>query len=72
MTTNVKWSVLIATISALAGVAGSILTPLLGSNLAAGVQVVLQAVSGLLVIIAGGGATMIVHLEAKARLGLGK
>jgi hypothetical protein len=67
-----NWPTIIAVVSAIAGVTGTVLTPLIGSSLATGVQTVLQAVSGLLILIAGGGATMIVHATAKARLGLTK
>ena len=60
-----SWATIIAVFSALAGVIGTVLTPLLGSSLAGGVQVVLQAISGLLVLIAGGGATVAVHTTLK-------
>lgn len=65
-----NWPTIIAVVSAIAGVTGTVLTPIIGTSLAAGVQAVLQAVSGLLVLIAGGGATLILHTTAKARLGV--
>jgi hypothetical protein len=48
---NLNWALIGSIVAALAGVAGSILTPLYGSSLATSVQAVLQALSGLLVVI---------------------
>lgn len=60
-----SWATIAAVVSAIAGVIGTILTPVLGTSLAAGVQAILQAVSGLLVLIAGGTATVAVHTTMK-------
>ena len=65
---SVTLAKLIAVLTALAGVIGSILTPILGNNLATAVQVVLQAVCGLLVLIAGTGTMVIFHAAAQAEL----
>jgi hypothetical protein len=59
---------LLAVLAAIAGVTGSVLTPVLGNNLATAVQVVLQAVSGLLVLIAGTGAVVTLHAAAQAEI----
>ena len=70
---SVSLAKLVAVFAAIAGVTGSILTPVLGNQLATAVQVVLQAVSGLLVLIAGTGAAVTLHAAAKAELaGLSK
>jgi hypothetical protein len=55
----------IAVVSGLAGVAGAVLVPTCGTALAGEVQAVLEAVSGILVIIAGTHATSLVYVKAK-------
>ena len=48
---TINWAMIGSFIAALAGVAGSVLTPIYGTQMATGVQQVLQAVSGLLLLI---------------------
>ena len=55
---KITWAQVIAVVSGLAGVAGAIVTPLYGSALAGEVKAVLEAVSGILVIVAGTHATI--------------
>ena len=62
-----NWATVIAVISGLAGVAGTVLTPIYGSNLANSVQAVLMALSGVLVAISGYHATSVVATTAKAK-----
>jgi hypothetical protein len=64
---KIPWATIIAVVSGLAGVAGAIVTPIWGTALAGQVQAVLEALSGILVIIAGGAATSVVHAAAKAK-----
>lgn len=65
---KLTWPTILAVVSGLAGVAGAIVTPIYGSALAGEVQGVLEGISGILVIIAGGHATSIVAASAKAKL----
>lgn len=51
MTVKLNLPAIAAVLAAVAGIAGSALTPLFGTQLAIAVQAVLQAVSGLLVVI---------------------
>ncbi len=67
MTVNWNWATIIAVISGLAGVAGSVLTPIYGTALATSVQAVLQTISGLLVLISGYHATSVVAATAKMK-----
>jgi hypothetical protein len=67
MPKTINWSLVIAVVSGLAGVAGSVITPIYGAALAGQVQAVLQAVSGLLVLVAGFHATGVVAAASKAR-----
>ena len=66
-TLKLNWPTILAVVSGLAGVAGSVLTPIYGTALATQVQVVLQAVAGLLVLIAGYHATTVTAANATAR-----
>lgn len=66
-TMNFNWTTIAAVLSALAGVAGSVITPIWGSNLATSVQAVLQAISGILVVIAGWHVTAVTASTAKAK-----
>jgi hypothetical protein len=61
-------SLIASIISALAGAVGTVLTPIYGSNLSAGVSTVLQSVSGLLVLIAGYHVTAVATTQAKAKI----
>jgi hypothetical protein len=67
MTTS-QWAKIVAVIAAIAGATGSVLTPLLGQSIASGVQTVLEAVSGLLLLIPIGGATVAITTSAKAKV----
>lgn len=67
MNVTINWPTVIAVITALAGAAGSILTPIYGTNLATQVQVILQAIAGLLVLIPAAHATSVVATTAKAK-----
>lgn len=59
---------IVTIISLAAGVAGSIITPIYGVDLASAVQGVLQAVSALLVLIPSAHATALVYQSAKIDL----
>jgi len=48
---TLNWPVIASVIAALAGAVGTILTPLYGSSLSTAVQAVLQALSGLLLVL---------------------
>lgn len=65
---NINWTTLATVLSALAGVVGSVLTPVYGTQLAAQTADVLQAVSGLLVLIAGYHVTAVATAVAKAKI----
>jgi ABC-type branched-subunit amino acid transport system permease subunit len=62
---NIPWAKLVAVVAGLAGVAGAIITPLYGTALAGEVQAVLEAISGILVIVSGGAATTVAVHAAK-------
>ncbi len=62
---KLPWAKILAVVSGLAGIAGAVVTPVFGSALAGEVQAVLEAVSGILVIIAGTHATSLVYVKAK-------
>lgn len=64
---NLNLATIIAIVSGIAGVAGSILTPIFGNALALQIESILQALSAVLVIIAGASATSVVHATAKAK-----
>lgn len=72
MLPKLNWAQIIAVVSGLAGVVGSVVTPIWGAALAGEVQAVIQAVSGILVILAGGSATAVAHSTAMAKLGIVK
>ena len=63
-----QWAKLVAVITAIAGATGAILTPVLGQSIAAGMQTVLEAISGLLLLIPIGGATVVITTSAKAKV----
>lgn len=65
---NLTTSKIVTILSLVAGVAGSIITPLYGATLASAVQGVLQALSALLVLIPSAHATNLVYSAAKAGL----
>ena len=67
MSFTFSWANVIAIISGLAGVAGTVLTPIYGANLANSVQATLMALSGLLITISGYHATSVVAAVAKAK-----
>ncbi len=67
MSFTFSWASVIAVVSGLAGVAGTVLTPIYGSNLANSVQATLMAISGLLVVISGYHATSVVASTAKMK-----
>jgi len=50
-TVTINWALIGSIVAAVAGVVGSVLTPIYGKNLSGSVEAVLQAVSGLLVLI---------------------
>lgn len=66
-TVEINWATVIAAVTAIAGVAGSILTPVFGTHLATQVQVVLQAIAGLLVLIPAHHATSTVAAASRER-----
>lgn len=59
---------MLATVSAAAGISGSVLTPVFGSKLADAVQVTLQAISGLLVLIPAISVTALAHSSVKPKV----
>ncbi|MDE2096446.1 MAG: hypothetical protein KGL39_04310 [Patescibacteria group bacterium] len=61
---KINLSMVASVLSALAGVVGTVLTPTLGSHLATQTAVTLQAVSGLLLAIAGWHVTSVVAQKA--------
>ena len=65
--TTSQWTKIVAVISAIAGASGVILTPLYGQSIANGVKTVLEAISGLLLLIPIGGATVVITAHAKAK-----
>lgn len=65
-TTPINWALWGALATALAGMAGSIITPIYGSGLATGVQVALQILSGFLVAIPGFHVSSVAASNAKA------
>ena len=65
---KINLALIASIISALAGATGTVLTPIYGSNLSAGVAAVLQAVSGLLVLIGGYHVTSVATAQAKAAI----
>lgn len=67
-----NWTLIAQVVSALAGAAGTILTPIYGTNLASAIVGVLQALSALLLVIPTV-TTAVVHVtREKARLGRAK
>jgi hypothetical protein len=58
VTINFNWPLVGSVLSALAGIAGTVLTPTLGANLSSNIQAVLLAVSGLLLAIPAHQAAM--------------
>lgn len=62
------WAKALAAFSALAGASGSVLTPLLGTSLSSASQTVLQAISGLLVLIPATSAVMLNHAQARVKV----
>jgi hypothetical protein len=62
---KITWATVIAVVSGVAGVVGAAVTPIWGTALAGEVQAVLEAVSGILVIVAGTHATSLVYVKAK-------
>ena len=64
---SINWAKVIAFLTALAGVAGTVLTPIYGSNLAGAVQGVILGVSGLLIAITGYHATSVVASALKLK-----
>lgn len=65
---TINLSLVASILSALAGVAGTVLTPIYGSNLSSAVGAVLQALSGLLVAIAAYHVTSVATTQAKAKI----
>lgn len=70
MTVTINWTVLGSIVSALAGAAGSVITPIYGAGLATSVSAVLQGLSGLLVAIGAFHVTAVAATEAKAKVAL--
>ena len=62
---KITWATVIAVVSGLAGLAGAVITPVFGAALAGEVKAVLEAISGILVIVAGTSATSLVYVKAK-------
>lgn len=67
MTVKINLPLIAAVLTALAGAAGTALIPLCGQNLASGVQTVLQAVAGLLVLIPTYHVSNVAASTAKAK-----
>ena len=67
MTIKINWPLLATLTATLAGAAGTILTPMYGESLSNAVQAVLQALSGLLLIIPTVHASQIVVGQASTR-----
>ena len=65
-TKKFNWALLGAILTGLAGAAGTVLTPIYGTNLATNVQDILQAFSGLFAALGGGGAVVVAVGGAKA------
>ena len=68
MTVNLNLPLIASICAALAGVAGSILTPLYGADLSTAVQGVLQALSSLLVLIPTLHVSSVASAAAKAKI----
>jgi hypothetical protein len=64
---NINWPVIGSVAAFLAGVVGSILTPVLGPTPATVTSDILQALSGVAAIIGGGAATYVAASAAKQR-----
>jgi hypothetical protein len=62
------WAKALASLSALAGASGAVLTPLLGSTLAGSVQTALVAISGVLVLLPAASAVILNHKAASAKV----
>jgi hypothetical protein len=65
---KINWTLLASVTSALAGVIGTVLTPVYGMSLTSSVAAVLQAVSGVLMAIGAFHVTSAAHLQAKAKI----
>lgn len=68
MQTTINLPLIAAVLTALAGVAGSILTPLYGGDLTSAVQGVLQALSALLLVIPTTHASHLAYVSGRARV----
>ena len=66
-TFTINWTTIIATFTALAGVAGSILTPIFGTHLAIEIQSILQGLAAVLVVLPAAHATAVVAATAKVK-----
>ena len=67
MTVTFSWANVVATLTALAGAAGSIITPIWGAHLASEVQAILMGLSAVLVAIPAFHATSVVATTTKAK-----
>lgn len=65
---KINWTLLASIVSALAGVVGTVITPIYGSSLSASVGGVLQAVSGVLLAIGAFHVSSVAVAQAKAKI----
>ena len=65
MTTNINWATVAAITSAIAGVVGTIITPIWGSHLSGEIEGVLQGISALLIAIPGWHVASVAASKAK-------
>lgn len=63
----IDWASIAATLAAIAGVIGTILTPLLGSQLSTAVEAVIEAISGVLVVIPSYHVSVVAKTRALTR-----
>lgn len=64
---KINWTFLASIASALAGVAGTVITPVYGTGLGSSVQGILQAVSGLLIAIGAWHVNGVAAAQARAK-----
>ncbi len=69
---KINWTLVAQIVAAVAGVVGTVVTPIWGSQVASSVQDFLQALSGVLVLIPTLTAAVVHVAKAKAKLALGR
>lgn len=62
---NLSWSSIGAALAALAGVVGTVLNPIVGTGISTSVGVVIQALSGLLILIGSWHVSSVAATQAK-------